>query len=59
MAMFGVRSVESLLADLMLCRTVRRRDAIHVPSQFAVAVAKNKVELSGNSQWLHERMCSL
>ena len=47
---FGVQLVESLLAALMLWRTVWQRDAIHVLSRFAVAVVKNKVGLSGNSQ---------
>ena len=37
----------SFLAALILCRTVRRQDAIHVPIQFAVVVAKNKVTRSG------------
>ena len=56
LAMFGVWLVESLLAALTLCQMVRRQDEIHVPSWFAVSVAKNKVGFSGKSQWPHVRM---
>ena len=56
--MVGVQLVESLLADLTLCQTVRPQDAIHVPRRFAVAVAKNKLGFSGKSQRSHVGMCS-
>ena len=51
-AMFGVRLVESLFAALTLCQMVERREAMRVPSLFAVAVAKDRVGLSGKSQKL-------
>ena len=41
--------MESHLAALMLWRTVWQRDAIHVPSRFAVAVTMNKLGLSVNT----------
>ena len=49
-AIFGLRLVESRVAAFMLWWAVRQQDAIHVPSLFAVAVAKNKLGFSGKSQ---------